>query len=81
VQPESTASAEAEAPTWATRPSLPEVRLDELPGQAPEPASAAPQRRQPGDTAPGSLLRTPSSVAPVADEFFDSLIRRVESDR
>jgi hypothetical protein len=79
--PEPLETAEAEAPIWATRPSLLDVRLADLPGQAPEPASAAPQRRQPGGTAPGSLLRTPSSVAPVADEFFDSLIRRVESDR
>jgi hypothetical protein len=79
--PEPAATAEAEGSLWATRPSLLDVRLADLPGQAPEPASAAPQRRQPGDTAPGSLLRTPSSVAPVADEFFDSLIRRVESDR
>lgn len=27
------------------------------------------------------LLRTPRSVAPVADDFFDGLIRRVERDR
>jgi hypothetical protein len=79
--PEFTATAEAEASVWATRPSLPEVRLVDLPGQAPEPASAALHRRQPGEnTAPGSLLRTPSNVTLVADEFFDSLIRRVESD-
>jgi hypothetical protein len=79
--PEPLATAEAEAPVWATRPSLPKVRLVDLPGRAPEPEGAAPHRRQPGDTAPGSLLRTPSNVTPVADEFFDSLIRRVESDR
>jgi len=27
------------------------------------------------------LLRTPSGVTPVADDFFDGLIRRVERDR
>jgi hypothetical protein len=27
------------------------------------------------------LLRTPSAVAPVADDFFDGLIRRTERDR
>jgi hypothetical protein len=32
-------------------------------------------------TAPDLLLRTPSSVTSVADDFFDSLIRHVESDR
>lgn len=38
--------------------------------------------RQPaGDTAPDFLLRTPSGVLPVADDFFDGLIRRVEGDR
>ena len=79
--PEPLATAEAEALIWATRPSLPEVRLLDSPGQSPEPASAAPHRRQPGETAPGFLLRTPSNVTPVADEFFDSLTRRVESDR
>jgi hypothetical protein len=79
--PESTATAEAEAPTWATLPGPPPERLVDSPGQAQEPASAAPYRRQPGETAPGSLLRTPSNVTLVADEFFDSLIRRVESDR
>jgi hypothetical protein len=27
------------------------------------------------------LLRTPRGVTPVADDFFDGLIRRVERDR
>ncbi len=75
-----TATAKPESPVRATRPSLPEVRLVDLADRAPEPASAAPHRRLPGDTAPGSLLRTPSSVTRVADEFFDSLGRGVESD-
>jgi hypothetical protein len=39
------------------------------------------RRRQPGDTAPDFLLRTPTSVDPIADDFFDGLIRRVEGDR
>jgi hypothetical protein len=40
-----------------------------------------PARRQAGDTAPGFLLRTPTSVTPVADDFFDGLVRSVEGDR
>lgn len=36
---------------------------------------------QPRETAPDSPIRTPSSVTAVADEFFEGLIRRVESDR
>ena len=36
--------------------------------------------RQVGVSAP-DLLRTPRSVTPVADDFFDGLIRRVEGDR
>ena len=31
--------------------------------------------------APDDLLRTPTSVTPVADDFFAGLIRRVEGDR
>jgi hypothetical protein len=42
---------------------------------------APPRRRQPGETAPDFLLRTPTNVAPVADDFFDGIIRRVEGDR
>lgn len=37
--------------------------------------------QQAGDTAPEFLLRTPTRVTPVADDFFDGLIRRVEGDR
>lgn len=50
-------------------------------GESPEQTPAVPHPRQPGETPPDPLLRTPSSVAPVADDFFDSLVRRVESDR
>jgi hypothetical protein len=37
--------------------------------------------RQAGDTAPDFLLRRSEGVAAVADDFFDSLVRRVEGDR
>jgi hypothetical protein len=50
-------------------------------GESAEQAVDAPRRGQPGDTAPDLLLRTPSSVTSVADDFFDSLIRHVKSDR
>jgi hypothetical protein len=39
------------------------------------------QRRRQADSPAPDYLRTPSSVAPVADDFFDGLIRRVEGDR
>lgn len=45
---------------------------DRLPGR---------NRRRAGSSTPDDLLRTPTSVAPVADDFFDGLIRRVEGDR
>jgi len=38
-------------------------------------------RRQPGETAPESLLRAPAAAASVVDDFFDGLVRRVEGDR
>jgi hypothetical protein len=63
-----TAPALATAIEWAREPAAAEP-----PGRKP--------RRQAGDTAPDFLLRTPSSVTPVADDFFDGLIRQVESDR
>lgn len=37
--------------------------------------------QQARETAPEFLLRTPTRVTPVADDFFDGLIRRVEGDR
>jgi len=80
--PESTVA--MDAPTWAAPPS-PQNPPDDRPtgpaGAPSAPVSATPYARQPGETAPGSLLRAPSNVTLVADEFFDSLIRRVESDR
>ncbi len=49
----------------------------------PDPASAValPLRRSPGDTAPDFLLRAPTSVTPMADDFFDGLIRQVDGER
>lgn len=44
-------------------------------------APPAPPAPQAGETAPDFLLRTPKSVIPIADDFFDGLIRRVEGDR
>lgn len=52
---------------------------------AQEPTTAerlAPWRRQQAaDTVPDFLLQTPTRVTPVADDFFEGLIRRVEGDR
>jgi hypothetical protein len=60
----------------------------DMPSSAePIPSSTAPDlrgsrtRRQPGETAPESLLRAPAAAATVADDFFDGLVRRVEGDR
>jgi hypothetical protein len=45
-------------------------------------AGRSPRRaRQTVDTAPESLLRTPTTVTTVADEFFTRLKRRVDDDR
>ena len=76
-------AAATDAPTWAAVPSpdLPSDRPNGPARAAADPVGAAPHRPQPGETAPSSLLRTPSNVTLVADEFFDSIIRHVESDR
>ena len=86
----------ADSPAVATEPALtgaarvsawasPSRLLTEEPAapgtRSSEPATAAAHRRQAGETAPDSTLRTPSSVAVVADDFFDTLIRRAEGDR
>jgi len=83
-----TASATAPAPAtagcasaWATPPRLAAEQSVVPGGVPPEESLPPPRRRQPGDTAPDFLLRTPTSVTPVADDFFDDLIRRVEGDR
>ena len=49
----------------------------------PNTASAAAPRspRAPGDTAPDFMLRAPASVIPMADDFFDGLIRQVDGER
>jgi hypothetical protein len=77
--PEPAAAARASA--WATPPSQPEKRSAAPRGERAEEPPGPPRRRKPGETAPGFLLRTPTSIAPVADDFFDDLIRRVEGDR
>jgi hypothetical protein len=81
--PEPEAAARASA--WTTPPRLPAEQSatpgGERPAQSPEESPAPPHRRQPGETAPDFLLRTPPNVAPVADDFFDGIIRRVEGDR
>ena len=51
------------------------------PAEPPEEPLAPARRRQPGEAALDFLLRTPTNVAPVADDFFDGLVRRVEGDR
>jgi hypothetical protein len=82
-------------PTPANR-AHPESTAEPVPANAgsaapaPEPSMASPTaeddpgaelHREPGDTAPDFLLRPPASVTPVADDFFNGLIRRVERDR
>jgi hypothetical protein len=55
------------------------------PEPAPEPANPEPPARrlsrQAGETAPDFLLRAPTGVAPIVDDFFDGLVQRVEGDR
>jgi Beta-lactamase superfamily domain len=77
-------AAAARTSAWATPPRLPAEQSAAVGGEppaAPPAPSTLPRRRQPGETAPDFLLRTPTNVAPVADDFFDGLIRRVEGDR
>lgn len=61
-------SAPAQAPTELTRHAATDHSQHHL-------------RQLAGETAPDFLLRTPSGVSPIADDFFDGLIRRVEGDR
>jgi hypothetical protein len=90
------ASPPGEGPRPLTPPSSrPRVSTLDAAPRAPLPPSPAPEvmtvqepsateqptRRKASDTAPDFLLRTPASVAPVVDDFFDGLIRRVEGDR
>jgi hypothetical protein len=67
----------------AAAPAAPAAVTGSEPARAP--ADSEPQARRPnrqaGETAPDFLLRTPTSVAPIVDDFFDGLIRRVEGDR
>ena len=67
-------------PTFAATDGEPS-RAAASAGPPPETAAEEPgtrKRRQPGDGAPGALLRTPTGAESVAQDFFDSLIRRVE---
>jgi hypothetical protein len=66
---------------WATPPRLPAEQSAAQGRKPPEESPAPPPRRQPGDTAPDFLSRTPTNVTLVADDFFDGLIRRIEGDR
>ena len=74
-------AAAARAHVWATPPRLPAKQSAAPRGERAEEPPGPPRRRKPGETAPDFLLRTPTSVTPVADDFFDGLIRRVEGDR
>jgi len=79
--PVATPATAARASAWATPPRMPAEQSAPPGGEAPVVSPAPPSRRKPGETAPDFLLRTPTSVAPVADDFFDGLTRRVEGDR
>jgi hypothetical protein len=57
--------------TRPLEPALPAVVAESHPGRRPVVDHAAPESR----------LRTPISRSSVAEDFFDSLIRRVEGDR
>ncbi len=75
-----TASVAAPRVAWVPAPRASAAAPEAEPAREPA-AAKEPARRQAGETAPGSLLRTPPSVTSVADDFFDGLIRRVEGDR
>lgn len=75
------AAVPARVSAWATPPIQPAEQSAAPVGEAPEESPAPPRRRQPGKTAPDFLLRAPTSVTRVADDFFDGLIRRDEGDR
>jgi hypothetical protein len=68
------------ASRWASPPGLQDRPVP--PRREPDDSiPAQPRRRKRGETAPESMLRTPPDVAPVADDFFDSIMRQVEGDR
>jgi hypothetical protein len=66
---------------WATPPQPPQKRFAAPRGKASEESPGPPRHRRAGETAPEFLLRTPPSVAPAADDFFNGLVRRIEGDR
>jgi hypothetical protein len=72
VRPAGTVVAPTAPPAATVIESVQEAPAAGPPGREP--------RRHAGDTAPDFLLRTPRTT-PVADDFFDGLIRRVEGDR
>ena len=80
------ASSASRAKRTAASGSTP-TALPAAPTPEPTPASANPEpparrlSRQAGETAPDFLLRAPTGVAPIVDDFFDGLVRRVEGDR
>lgn len=78
--PASTASAATSRVAQASTPRVSVAAPEIKPAPASAPAER-PARRLVSDTAPEFMLQAPTSVIPVADAFFDDLIRRVEGDR
>lgn len=74
-------SAGVHTSTWTTPPGTRRARSAAPRVEPPEEPPGPPRRRQPGETAPDFLLRPPTNVAPVADEFFDGLVERIEGHR
>jgi hypothetical protein len=74
-------AAAARAAAWRTPPRPPAEQFGAPDSAPPDGEPASRLRRTPGDTVPDFLLRAPTSVIPVADDFFDDLIRQVEGDR
>lgn len=78
------AKPEAIRATVARSESIPAASppsAEPIPDPTPADNAGTRTRRQPGETAPESLLRAPSGAVSVADDFFDGLVRRVEGDR
>ena len=83
ADPPAPSPAAAHERSTASATTVPAVTATSAPAPRPEATTRPAKRRrsQPGETAPEFLLRTPTSVAPVADDFFEDLARRVEADR
>ena len=68
-------------PAWAAQRAV-ATALSPTPDGAPGGRSPASHRRgAAGETAPDFLLRAPSSVAQMSEDFFDGLVRHVEDER